>query len=43
MSDDWKKDTPFPKHWLFYVVVKVGIVILAVVLAYYLLKSQGYV
>ncbi len=25
MSDDWHKDTPEPRHWLFYVLVKIGI------------------
>ena len=22
MSDDWHKDTPEPRHWLFYVLVE---------------------
>jgi len=25
MSEDWHKDTPEPRHWLFYVAIKVGI------------------
>jgi hypothetical protein len=33
MSKDWRKDTPFPQHWLFYTLVKIGIVLLAVYLA----------
>lgn len=39
MSDDWRKDTPFPRHWLFYVVVKVAILALAV----YLASRYGYI
>jgi len=34
MSRDWRKDTPFPKHWLFYVLVKIGILALAIYLAF---------
>jgi hypothetical protein len=30
---DWKSDTPFPRHWLFYVVVKIALVALAFWLA----------
>jgi hypothetical protein len=30
---DWRSDLPFPQHWLFYVVVKIGVVALAVYLA----------
>ena len=29
MSDDWHKDTPEPRHWLFYVLVKVGVALFA--------------
>ena len=25
MSDDWHKDTPEPRHWLFYVLVEIGV------------------
>jgi hypothetical protein len=39
MSDDWRKDTPFPRHWLFYVLVKIGILALAV----YLASRFGYI
>lgn len=31
---DWKKDLPFPRHWLFYVVIKIAVIVLAVYLAY---------
>jgi hypothetical protein len=37
---DWKKDTPFPRHWLLYVTLKVGVLLLAVYLA---LRVAGYV
>jgi hypothetical protein len=30
-----KPDTPFPRHWLYYVVLKYGLLIAAVVLALY--------
>ena len=30
---DWRPDTPMPRHWLFYIVVKLGILALAVWLA----------
>jgi hypothetical protein len=33
MSKDWRKDTPFPQHWLFYTLVKIGIVLLAFYIA----------
>ncbi len=39
MSDDWKKDVPFPRHWLFYTLVKIGILVLAFYLA---AKRFGY-
>ncbi len=29
LSDDWHKDTPEPRHWLFYVLIKVGIALFA--------------
>lgn len=28
-----KPDTPFPKHWLFYIALKLGLIIAAVLLA----------
>ena len=31
--NDWRSDLPFPRHWLFYVAVKIGIVGLAAYLA----------
>jgi hypothetical protein len=37
---DWRKDLPFPRHWLFYLAVKIGIVALAV---WIVLRSVGYV
>ncbi|MFA9550039.1 MAG: hypothetical protein ACERIL_03120 [Hyphomicrobium sp.] len=40
MKKDWRSDTPFPGHWLFYLLVKVGIAILAVWIA---AKSFGVV
>ncbi len=36
---DWRKDTPFPRHWLFYVAVKIAVV----ALAFYLARSYGYI
>jgi hypothetical protein len=39
MSEDWHKDTPEPRHWLFYVLVKIGIAVLAFWLA---ARSFGY-
>lgn len=36
---DWRKDVPFPRHWLFYVVVKIAILALAV----YLASRYGYI
>ncbi|MDH4983008.1 hypothetical protein [Hyphomicrobium sp. D-2] len=33
MSDDWHKDTPEPRHWLVYMLVKIGIALLAFWLA----------
>lgn len=40
MSEDWHKDTPEPRHWLFYVLVKVGIALLAIALA---ARGLGYI
>jgi hypothetical protein len=31
-----KPDTPFPRHWLYYIVLKFGILIGAVLVALYL-------
>jgi hypothetical protein len=36
---DWKQDTPFPRHWLVYVSVKIVILALAFYLA---ARSLGY-
>jgi hypothetical protein len=36
---DWRQDTPFPRHWLFYITVKIGILALAFYLA---ARSYGY-
>jgi hypothetical protein len=36
---DWKKDVPFPRHWMVYVVIKIAILALAV----YLARSYGYI
>jgi hypothetical protein len=30
-----KPDTPFPRHWLYYVILKYGVMIAAVVIALY--------
>jgi hypothetical protein len=30
-----KPETPFPRHWLYYIVLKYGVMIAAVVLALY--------
>ena len=31
-----KPDTPFPRHWLYYMALKYGVLIAAIVLALYL-------
>lgn len=31
-----KVDTPFPRHWLYYVILKVAVLAIAVILALYL-------
>ena len=33
MKKDWRSDLPFPRHWLFYLLVKIGIVVFAVWIA----------
>ncbi len=40
MRSDWHKDLPFPRHWLFYLAVKIAIVAFAVWVA---ARSFGYV
>lgn len=40
MQEDKKPDTPFPRHWLWYMVIKFAVIGLAVWLA---LRSQGLV
>ena len=30
-----KPDTPFPRHWLYYIVLKYGVIAAAVLLAFY--------
>jgi hypothetical protein len=42
MSEDWHKDTPEPRHWLFYVLVKVGIALAAFVI-WLTAREYGYV
>lgn len=36
---DWKKDVPFPRHWLVYLVIKLGLLAFAV----YLAVKHGYI
>lgn len=31
-----KPDTPFPRHWLYYIVLKIVVIVIAVGLALYL-------
>jgi hypothetical protein len=31
-----KPDTPFPRHWLYYIVLKYAVIVAAAVLAFYL-------
>jgi hypothetical protein len=31
-----KPDTPFPRHWIYYIVLKYGVIAAAVLLAFYL-------
>jgi hypothetical protein len=33
-----KPDTPFPKHWLYYIVLKYAVIALGVVIALYVLS-----
>ncbi len=30
-----KPDTPFPRHWLYYIVLKYGVMVAAIVIAFY--------
>ncbi len=30
---DWRNDLPYPRHWIFYLAVKIGIALLAVWIA----------
>jgi len=30
-----KPDTPFPRHWLYYIVLKYGVLVLATLIALY--------
>ena len=30
-----KPDTPFPRHWLYYIVIKYGIIVAAAIIASY--------
>jgi len=30
-----KPDTPFPRHWLYYIVLKYGVLVAALLLAFY--------
>jgi hypothetical protein len=30
-----KPDTPFPRHWLYYIVLKYGVIVAAIALALY--------
>jgi hypothetical protein len=32
-----KPETPFPRHWLYYIVLKYGVIIVALVLALYVI------
>jgi hypothetical protein len=38
--NDWRSDLPFPRHWLFYLAVKIAIVLFAIGVA---ARSFGYV
>ena len=35
---DWRRDLPFPRHWLVYIAIKIAIVAFAV----YLAVKHGY-
>ncbi len=37
---DWRPETPFPKHWIVYIVLKFAVLGLAV---WFALRSQGLV
>ncbi len=30
-----KPDTPFPRHWLYYIVLKYGVMVAAIVIVFY--------
>ena len=34
-----KPDTPFPKHWLYYIVLKYAVIAAAVVIALYIVSQ----
>jgi hypothetical protein len=33
-----KPDTPFPKHWLYYIVLKYAVIVAAVLIAFYIVS-----
>lgn len=36
---DWRKDVPFPRHWLVYLIIKLAVLAFAV----YLAVKYGYI
>ena len=34
-----KPDTPFPKHWLYYIVLKYAVIVAAVLIAFYIVSQ----
>jgi len=36
-----KPDTPFPRHWLYYIVLKYGVLVAAVLLAFYVIYRMS--
>ncbi len=38
-NDDWKKSLPFPRHWLSYIGFKLLILVVAIILAWQILRA----
>ena len=36
-----KPDTPFPRHWLYYIVLKYGVIVAAAVIAFYVVYRMA--
>ena len=36
-----RPDTPFPRHWLYYIVLKYGVLVVAILLALYVVYRMS--